>query len=170
MVAPSLLCQTPLARNVISSQLGHYGFSGGVQQIGIGWFSPLRIQGIELVGNTAGSRVTVESVDTDITILKALSGLSDLGEITVRGVVAELSVASGTSSIEQDLALLMQADPEEPKSEDDGSQSSMQGRLQIREVAVKIQDTDHKLTWVADKSNATSIYYRASTMLAFHRC
>ncbi len=152
--APTVVSRSPVARNVIASQLNQYGFTGGIEQISIGWVTPLRLGGLELVGNTAGSRLTVASVDTEVSLLKALRGLTDLGEITVRGVTAEVSVSKGTSSVEQDLQSLTQSDSSSTPAEESEPGAALVGRINVRDVAVKINDTDHQLTWGIDQANA----------------
>jgi translocation and assembly module TamB len=127
--APSLVCQSPLAKSLIASSLEKYGFQGGVESVRVGWVTPLRIDGLDLTGMAAGSHLTVDRVETDLTILKCLSGLGDLGEIAVRGVVLDVFVTDGNSSVEDDLAVLLADDGSEKDDHDEASTSSTVAKI-----------------------------------------
>lgn len=155
VAAPSLVCQSPLAKSFLTSTLAKYGFEGGVESIQIGWVTPLRIEGLELTGTTAGSHLLIDRVETDVTILKCISGLSDLGEIAVRGMVVDIFVTDGHSSLEDDIAILLaddQADDEEDST--DSSSSSMLAKISAKNVAVRVTDSVTKTQWIADQSKA----------------
>lgn len=154
--APSLVCQSPIGRNLVRSTLATYGFDGGVESLRIGWMSPLRVDGLELTGSAAGSHIRVERVETDLTLLQCIRGLSDLGEVSVRGVVVEASVSDGRSSIEDDLAILLAGDGTESGNDDSTSNSSsLTGRVTAQDVAIRVTDKITGKQWVADQSQAT---------------
>lgn len=152
--APSIVCQSPIARNLISSTLPNYGFEGGVQSVRIGWLTPLRIDGLELTGAAAGTHLKVESVETAITLVQAMRGLSDLGEISVRGVLAEVFVTDGRSSVEDDLVLAL-ADDDSSSGDEAGSDlPGLTGKITTQDITVHVTDQVTKQRWSAEKLQA----------------
>jgi len=154
VAAPSLVCQSPLAKSFLTSTLAKYGFEGGVASIQIGWVTPLRIEGLALTGTTAGSQLLVDRVETDVTILKCISGLSDLGEIAVRGVVVDIFVTDGHSSLEDDIAILLAEDQPDEEGNSNDPSSSMLAKISAKNVAVRVTDSVTKTQWIADQSKA----------------
>lgn len=155
VAAPSILCQSPLAKSLIRSALAGYGFDGGVESVRVGWITPLRVDGLELTGRKAGSHLSVERIDTAINLLQCMRGLSDLGELSIRGVVAEVTVSEGTSSIEQDLAVLLESQEHEANDAVDNSAARwLTGSISVQAVAVRISDTVTKADWIADQAKA----------------
>ncbi len=155
VAAPSLVCHSPLARSVVRSTLTSYGLEGGIESVTIGWVTPLRVQGLELTGSQAGSHLTVNQIETNITLLHCLRGISELGEISVRGVVADVTVADGTSSVEDDLATLLAIDTTEPNGDAGGQPSApLTGKITAQDVAVRITDSITQQRWIADQSKA----------------
>lgn len=153
--APSLVCQSPIARNLVSSTLEQYGFKGGIQSVRLGWMTPLRVDGLEMTGIAAGSHLTVAQVETGLTLLQCLRGLSDLGDISVRGVTADVTVSEGRSSLEEDLAILLADDGSDPAdSQEDTSGTAMAGRFNVQDIAVNVTDAVTGAKWSAEKSQA----------------
>ena len=156
IAAPSLVCQSPLARNLLASTFAKYGFDGGINSIQIGWLTPLRIDGLELTGKTAGSHLSVERVETEVTLLNCITGLSDIGEIAVRGVIVDVSVKDGSSSVEEDIAILLagneaSGDAVAPSTP---SEASISVKISAKNVAIRITDLVTKGQWIADQSKA----------------
>lgn len=152
--APSIVCQSPLARNLISSTLPNYGFEGGVQSVRIGWLTPLRVDGLELTGTAAGTHLTVERVETGITLVQAMRGLSDLGEVSVRGVLAEVFVTDGRSSVEDDLVLALADNDSEPHDEPKSDSQGLTGKITTQDITVHVTDQVTKQRWSAEKLQA----------------
>ncbi len=97
-IAPSVWVRSPLARPFIQRQLSARGFQGNYQTLRFGWLAPVRASGVELVGATAGTKLFVEQLDCDVSLLQALTGLGDPIRLSVRGVKLELSVRENASS------------------------------------------------------------------------
>jgi len=156
IAAPTIICQSPLAKSTIASTLDGYGFEGGFDSIRIGWLTPLRVEGLNLTGKTAGSKIRVDLVETDLTILKCIGGLSDLGEIAIRGVVMDVSVRDGKSSVEDDIASLMESESPASDGDDDASvaASPIRAKISAKDVSVRITDAVTGSQWIADQSKA----------------
>ncbi len=154
VATPSIICHSPIARSVTASTLAGYGFDGNAASIRIGWITPLCIEGVDLTGKTAGTHLKVDRIETGLSLLQCLRGLSDLGEIAVRGVTAELTVADGHSSAEVDLALLLAPSDEPREATGDGKSSSLAGKISVQDLAVRITDSVTGAQWIADQSQA----------------
>ncbi len=155
--APSIVCQSPIGRSLIQSALAGYGFDGGVESLRVGWVTPLRIDGIDLTGTAAGTHITVDRVETEITLLQCIRGLTDIGAVSIRGVNAEVTVFDGKTSAEDDLAALL-TPSDDPSTESSASNSApMRGKIELQDVSARITDSVTGAQWVAAQSQAELI-------------
>ncbi len=150
--APSLLCRSSFGRSMVRKTAAEYGLDVEIDSMRVGWITPLSIQGVQVNGTVAGSRVTVASVDTALNIRDLISAsTSDFGEVIVRGVEVRCSISQGRSSLEDDLQELMQPS--------DQPSSSAVGRIEIQDAAITVTDTDADTdagaAWQLTQSNAT---------------
>lgn len=145
VAAPSLVCQSPLGRSLVASNLGKYGLEGSFQSVRIGWVTPVRIRGVDLLGVDGGTRMQVEQIDCNATLLKIIGGLREPVVMTARGVVVDMTVGDGWSGLERDLAAINAAtenDPSDDQPSDDESSSS----FGPSELAIDIQNMTVKVT------------------------
>ena len=143
--APSLVCQSPLGRSLFTSNLARYGVEGSFESVRIGWVSPLRVTGVDLLGGEGGTRMRIDQVNCNATLLKIISGLREPVAMTARGVLVDLAVGDGWSSVERDLAAISAATEDEAADDgrpDVGSSSS----FGPSELAIDIQNMTVKVT------------------------
>lgn len=143
--APSLVCQSPIARSLFASNAAQYGLEGSFQSVRIGWVSPLRVTGVDVLGIEGGTRVQVDQMDCNATLLKIIGGLREPVSLTARGVVVDLAVGDGWSSVERDLAAI-QAASEDNTIDDDPSSSGSSSSFGPSELAIDIQNMTIKIT------------------------
>lgn len=143
--APSVVSQSPLGRSLFASNVAQYGLQGSFQSIRIGWVSPLRITGVDVLGIDGGTRMTVDQVDCNATLLRIIGGLREPVGVTARGVVVDVTVGEGWSSVERDLAaisLATDSESQEAGPSDGGSSRSFGSS----ELSVDIQNMTVRVT------------------------
>ncbi len=156
---PSIVCHSSIGRSMLAKTLAGYGLDGSAETMRIGWVTPLQVTGLNIRGTTAGSTVAVDRIDMDMTItdLIADSSLSNLGQITLRGVRVVATVDEGRSSIEDDLALLLAPSPDDDLDSDDPDDSlsaGTSGKITIQDVTVAVTDAVTGQTWQIGSCNA----------------
>jgi hypothetical protein len=138
--APSLLCHSSWGRGLLSRTAQDYGWEARVEEIRFGWITPLRLDRLELRGLAAKTEVSVEQVQTELTLIRLLRvGASQLGRISARGVVMALTVDDGTSSLEQDLAPILTG----PSSSD----SMYDAQIDLQDVGLIATDVRSGDAW-----------------------
>lgn len=162
--APSLVCYTPLAHSLFTAAVSKYAVEGSFQSARIGWVTPARITGVNLLGIEGGTRVRVDQLDCNATLLKIIGGLREPVSIAARGVVVEASVIDGWSSIDSDWAALQRSLEEnqtEREPNDDESQSSFgpdQWSIDIQSLAVKVTDAVTGEVSMLDQAKAEATF------------
>lgn len=150
--APSLVSVSPLGRSLLTQAVAGYGWDAEIDSVQLGWVTPVRIVGLHLTGNRAGSTVSVGEVQTGLTFTQLFSSelsRGRFGEVLLRDVHVGCSVQSGSSSIETDLTDLLA--PSNPPST-----VSPAGSVQIQGLHIDVTDMVTKSTWSLKQSNATA--------------
>ncbi|WP_145172684.1 hypothetical protein [Rubripirellula lacrimiformis] len=157
---PSLISHSSIGQSMLTKSLAEYGFQGDAKSMRIGWVTPLQVTGLKITGIEAGSEVTIDQLDMDMTVgdLIADSSMSDLGQISIRGVHIGCSVDEGSSSIEQDLAKLL-----ETSSEGD----TTVGKIKVQDITLSVTDRVSGLTWQVAQSNADVELGQRDTKITF---
>ncbi len=144
--APSFLCYSPVGRSLVSKVAAGYGWDARVAGIRIGWITPLRLDGLELRGTEAGTEISIQQLQTDLTIARAMrSSLTELGEITVRGLVMAVRISEGHSSLEDDLAPMMSGP---------SSGATYTANVHLQDIGLIATDDVTGLAWKLSQSNA----------------
>ncbi|QDS88807.1 hypothetical protein EC9_30020 [Rosistilla ulvae] len=115
---PSIVCNSPIADSLLGSNAKAYGWEAKAYGIRLGWLTPLRLDDLELVGPSGQTRLTASRIETEVTLIDLISGRSDYGTVQATGLRSQLSVDSGTTSLEQDLAAFDSSAPSQPESSD----------------------------------------------------
>ncbi len=144
---PSLISQTGYGRTLVTRYAVDYGFDVTAGSVRIGWITPLRMTDIRATGSAAGSRIEVDQVDTDITVLDVLaSSTSHLGQIDVRGLRLSCELRQGGCGLEDDLQTFLAM----PAA--DGPPTTAAIRLQ--DVRAVVVDRVTGQSWTLDQANA----------------
>lgn len=145
VAVPSLVSQSPLGRSLFASNIAKYGIEGSFQSVRIGWVSPLRITGVDLLGIDGGTRMQVDQIDCNATLLRIIGGLREPVSMTARGVVVDLAVGDGWSSVERDLAAISAAATSDPQDDDPSSVGSSSS-FGPSELSIDIQNMTVQVT------------------------
>lgn len=158
-IAPSVWVRSPLARPFIQRQLSARGFQGNYQTLRFGWLAPVRASGIELVGATAGTKLLVEQLDCDVSLLQALTGLGDPIRLSVRGVKLELSVRENASSLETDLSAVSGGGPAGPLGSGVGGGAVPNVSVDFQNLSVLVTDVAQRETWGIDQGRGSANWF-----------
>ena len=143
--APSFLSHSPMGRSIVQDKLQDYGFEGEIESFSVGWITPLKVSGIELVGSTSGTHISIDQVDTQLTVTDLLRSSSAIGEVVVRDATLQLSVRQGGSSLEDDLAEFLKPSDSSP----------IDGVVKIQDASIQVTDTLTRQAWQLAQANAT---------------
>lgn len=156
--APSLASHSSLGRSLLIHSLAQYEFESSVESIRIGWVTPLRIQGLRLHG-ARDSEIAIDELDADVTVGDLIrSGISDFGEVSVRGVSIRCRVDDGRCNLEDDLQALLQPS-DEP--------SSFSAQFKLQEVTLDATDAVAGATWRVSQSSAEGTVTPNRTEVSF---
>ncbi|WP_148080379.1 AsmA family protein [Roseimaritima ulvae] len=146
LALPSIASQLGLGHGVLSRSAAEYGWQVNARSLQFGWITPLQLHGVEVVGASGETKAYIESIETNLQLMDCLGALSDLGQVTVRGVQAEMAVAEGRSSLEEDLAALF---------ESDSSDAAMTATIEVHDVNLTVTDVDSGTAWFAGNIRST---------------
>lgn len=136
--APSILCHSPMGRSMVASSLAQYGLQGRTASIRIGWSTPLRLQGLQVDGASGLTRLTVDQIDADVTVMDLVRGKSPTSHIIVSGVDLQCQVSDGRCSLEDDLATVFNT----PSSDE-----PTVGHIELTDVTARISDATSGQSW-----------------------
>ncbi|TWU45786.1 hypothetical protein Q31b_09620 [Novipirellula aureliae] len=147
LAAPSLICHSPIGRSILTDRVAEFGFDATAESMRLGWITPLRINQLTLQGQQAGSELSIDQVDTELTILDLMGdAAANFGVVSLRGVNLKIALQDGRCSIEEDLNKWMQ----QPRS---GTATT--GTVNVHELAVFVSDTVTSETWQFAQANTT---------------
>ncbi len=140
---PALVAHTPIVDRVVHSVASDLNGQVSVEAVSLGWFSPVRVQGISLADKQQQQVLEVPQAESEKTLLGLLLNSSRPG--TFRLVAPKLSVAfqGGSSNIEQILAAYLESDEE--------STSQVGFGVEVVDGSVLATDVDRGRCWSIEK-------------------
>lgn len=142
LLLPTLVSHSPLIHWILRTQGEKVGWKVDADSIGIGWITPLRIEGLEAVGPSGKTRLTAQSLDGPLTILGLLAADDDLGTWNLDSARLETSIYLGNSRLEEDLEPLLES-PDEP--------TAIRAQVVVRNATTKWIAEDSGRAWRADQ-------------------
>jgi len=146
LAAPSIVSHTGIARSMLASRAQSYGWEASAESIDVGWITPLSIKGLDMVGPSGETLLQIDRADTSLTVMSLIGfDPATIGEVSLRGVKLACTVGEGQTSIESDLADML-----EPSDE---AESEIQATIQIQDVGATITDLVTGESWLLNQSN-----------------
>ena len=142
---PSLLSHSSLGRSLVTSTMKGYGLEGDLGSMRIGWVTPLRMENLQVRGASGATKLLVERIDADVTVMDLVRGSSPSQHVIVRGVQLDCQVTEGRSSIEDDLAGLLEG----PSSDEPTI-----GHFELTDVTTTIKDSISGQVWKLAQASA----------------
>ncbi|WP_143543837.1 hypothetical protein [Rhodopirellula sp. MGV] len=145
--APSIISHTGIARSIIVNQAAAYGWQASVGSISVGWITPLSVKDVVLVGQSGKTKLQIQRIDSSLTATRLIRfSPSEIGELSLRGIQVDAAIEQGGSSIETDLAKLLE--PSDQESE------PIRASIQLQECGASLVDTVTQKVWTLSQSNA----------------
>lgn len=146
LAAPTLISNSSFGRSMLHSAAAEYGLDATASSLKVGWVTPLRITGLQVRGASGATELSVDRIDTELTVTGFLgSPQHDLGEIVLRDVNLRCEMAEGRSSLEDDLAKLL---------ESPGDGAAMTAAIKLQDITVAVTDSVTGDVWQVAQSNA----------------
>jgi hypothetical protein len=165
----------PLAlqnRNFVVSMANNYAGLAPMRidlsSIECGWFRPIKIRGLRLVDEQGAELVQVAEVETELTLLNAMTNYRNLKTVTIRGASVHLDVQPGTTNIEQALKPFLDVAPAQnasvPTSTSTAIASPFVGRIRIADAVVHARDSVDLTSWdfILKQADLPLAYYGAT--------
>ncbi len=146
LVLPSIAAHTSIGHSMVQRIAAGYGFDVRVDTMQFGWITPIRLDGVEVVGASGATKATIETVQTEIRILDCIKGLSSLGAIRLGGIQSEIAIDHGRSSLEDDLSILLA---------DDADGKGVTGQVEIHDANVLVRDLQAATQWFVGNVDVT---------------
>jgi hypothetical protein len=141
---PSLVSHSSMGRSILIRKLAENGLTAEVNAIRIGWITPLRVTGLQVKGE-AGTQLAIDQLDVDLTVTDLMGSINHFGEVTLRGVALACQLDEGSTSLEQDLAILLT-----PADENASASAS----VKVQDLTVTLTDAITGGVWQVTQSSA----------------
>jgi len=152
--APTIALRTPLAQKLIRHQVGLRGFAASYQKLHFGWLTPLHATGLELVGTSAGTKLEIERLDCDRSLLRLWMARREPIRVSAQGVRLSTTLHETGSSLETDLLALL-SDSEEASSSTSGANQMPDFQVDIQNLSILAIDTAREEIWAIDQGRGT---------------
>ncbi|WP_149497414.1 hypothetical protein [Roseiconus lacunae] len=147
LAAPSIISHSGIARSIFLSQAAAYGWQASVESISVGWFTPLSVKNVMLVGRSNQTQLQIGHTTSSLTAIDLIRfDPSSIGELSLREVTLRCTVEQGGSSLESDLATLL-----EPS---DQTSPLVRTSIQLQECQIEVTDAITQQAWTLHQSNA----------------
>lgn len=146
LAAPKIVSGSRLGRQLVSRAATMGGVNFDFTLMRIGWNTPLRLADARIRCKSNADRVHVNQIDCDLTLLDLLGWSNrSFGHWVIRGIEIHSTLQDDRFSIENDFAALQQTDRK--------SGSSSTGRIEFKDIVLKVSDAKTGNTWKVAKSN-----------------
>jgi translocation and assembly module TamB len=123
---PAILVNSPLKQHAIDYALADLKGSARVENISVGWFSPVQIEGVDVRDDSGTTVLSIDSITTSQTLAGFLFS-SDYGVVKIDSPTVDMRLRDGGSNLEDLLSAYL-----EPTDSDSSSE--------IPKVRVEIQN------------------------------
>lgn len=140
---PSLATSRAVLVPILDRYAGIAPLHVDFQRVSAGWFTPVGVEGLQLIDAQGNAVVKVGSVQTEKGLLSWITSSKNLGTVKIRDVEMDVAVTQGTSSFEQAIEPLMQGE----SSSDSGS-SRVAGSIELENARIALRDVQHTDAWI----------------------
>ncbi|TWU42452.1 hypothetical protein [Novipirellula artificiosorum] len=147
VLTPAVISRSSLGRSLLSRAIAGHGFSLDAKYMRIGWFTPLRLTGVEIHGTSNKNHYLIGQIDSEVTLAQLL-GLRNhsLGQVVIHSVDVSCSIRDGRCSLEEDFPTLL--------APAGAHQRKPIGRVQIQRLRFSMADHESGKQWRATMSRA----------------
>ena len=100
VLLPSLILQAPARRWIMRDLLAQHGVDADIRHISLGWFKPLRVEGVKLGPVDKPTLVRAERIESDRTLWSAITEGVELGRLSIDRPEIHLWMEKDSSNLE----------------------------------------------------------------------
>ncbi len=152
---PSLICHTPVGRNLLIRAAAAEGLEANADSVRIGWVTPLRVTGLSLRGDRGGSEVTIDELTAGITVGDWIrSGTDKLGEVSLRGLDVRTDIDHDRFGLEEDFAAWLAPSD---------ATAFAGGPIRLQDVTIRVRHRTDGRQWRCGQASAEVTFDRDGT-------
>lgn len=164
MFAPSIIAKSGLRNTIVAKATSDLRGSVTVDSLTLGWFSPVEAVGITIRDDTGQTIASVESINTDKTLLSLVRDFKSLGTITIVKPVMMVIAGESETNLERLLETILKK-----KSNPDTAMQNLKiiwadGKVTIRDEKSAAEQVFHNVVGEATIGTASRIAMKASVM------
>lgn len=156
VAAPSIASRTSMVKSLVIQRLAGYGLDLEVERLEFGWITPVVLEGVTIAGASQQTHARLERLETDLRLLDLFPAPQDWGVVRIRGVEAELTVADGSTSLEDDFAALLFADSNGP---------APHAEIILQNASITVTDAGSQTQWFLSNIETTTTLAATRTQL-----
>lgn len=153
-LAPLVVAKTALLERITNRLLADLNGSIRIGSASLGWFSPVRLNGLELHDDSGNVVVDIRSIVSEKSLLSLIVSPSELGTFRALGPTVTLEVDGNGTNLERLLGDLVPAADSnvEPPS---GTANQLSAELIIAGGTIDVQDLQDGRRWLIEQLEAT---------------
>ena len=145
VILPTVATSRAVLLPLIDTYAGIAPLKVDFARISAGWFAPVGVEGLQVVDGQGNSVVKVGTITTEKGLLSWMVSSQNLGTIRISHVEVDVAVAEGTTSLEQALQPLLEAQPSDPEAK-----NRTTGTIELTGARISLHDAHHADTWLVD--------------------
>lgn len=143
-IAPSIATSRAILIPLIDQYAGITPLRVDFTRVSAGWFSPVSIEGLQIVDSQGQAVAKVGTVQTEKGLLSWMLSSQSLGLVRISDVEIDLAVAGGTTNLEQAIAPLVNA--EQPVEV--APNTAYTGSIELTNARIMLRDAKHSDVWL----------------------
>ncbi len=148
---PTIVGSTSLRQTAVDYALGDFDGKVTIDKVSLGWFSPIKIEGVKLFHQDAAPIISIASIKSSKPLFKFLTG-DDYGEIEISKPLINVVLHANGSNIEDAIVKLL------PTQADDDSDTTKLPTLSVKCVdgVANVVSTTANESWTIDSFNVVA--------------
>ena len=160
LLAPTIVTRTSAREYLLAKAIPKDAASVSVQKMNAGWFTPVQIEGLQVLDAAGKPLVDVAKASCDRTLLQLAKDYTDLGNITVDSPTVHLSLRPDGSNLEDTLAKLTEEYATE--TTDETATTMVAATIQVNDAQILAIEEATGAQWALQQFNATASLPKAA--------
>ena len=152
---PTILLQTSLKQKAIDWATADLNGNLKVKQASAGWFSPVKLSGIELTDEAGGTVATVGEIVLDKSLLK-LATASDYGTVRIVRPTLDFKIRQDGSNLEDVLENYLATSDDQSVETEASPFEIPKVNIEVVEGAIQVQSAGDDRVWLFDDLDVTA--------------
>ena len=156
LLAPTILTRTSARDWLLAKVIPSDTAVVSVRDMQVGWFSPMKIEGLRVLDAEGKPLAEVERIEGDRSLFSLANNSSDIGSLVVTDPTLHLQLRADGSNLEDTIAKLTSSE-EEPAEPESSEPSALAAHVRVVNAKVIAVDETTGTTWNVDDLNALAI-------------